>query len=239
MASSSSSSFARPSTRPDEIHSLLTGVERYNPQNIGMLKAYLAHQCANPDPSTNHDLMANLALLKMYQFNPAELDVDAVRRVLAKALISPAQGDFNLCLYLLSDEICKTAPIDKLLVLRDYLERAEFDKFWGEMYGGGDEDEDDESVVDGIAGFDSGLRRLILGEITSTYQTIQAKLVGTMVNLDEEAVLRLAKEHGWGVSETGVVSLPLKAENEARATVISESIKFEQLTKILAAANSV
>ncbi|KAJ1734906.1 hypothetical protein LPJ61_000837 [Coemansia biformis] len=230
----STTSFARPSTRPDEIHSLLTGVERYNPQKIGLLEAYLAHQCANPDPATNHDLMANLALLKMYQFNPAMLDLDVVRRVLVKALISSSQGDFNLCLYLLSDDICKDASVAKLLVLRDYLEKAEFDKFWSEMYG---DDDDEESVVDGIAGFDSGLRRLILAEVTSTYQTIQAKLVGTMVNLDEEAVLRLAKEHGWSVDAAGVISLPLRAENEAKATVISESVKFEHLTKLLSAAN--
>ncbi|KAJ2694852.1 hypothetical protein H4R19_005884 [Coemansia spiralis] len=180
--------------------------------------------------------MANLALLKMYQFNPTMLDLDVVRRVLAKALISPSQGDFNLCLYLLSDEICKDGSVAKLLVLREYLVRAEFDKFWNEMYGG---DDDDESVVDGIAGFDSGLRKLILGEVTSTYQTIQAKLVGKMVNLDEEAVLRLAKEHGWGVDEAGMVSLPLKAENEAKASVINENVKFEHLTKLLCAASDV
>ncbi|PIA18497.1 ARM repeat-containing protein [Coemansia reversa NRRL 1564] len=234
---STATSFARPSTRPDEIHNLLTGVERYNPQKIGVLEDYLAHQCANPDPNTNHDLMANLALLKMYQFNPPMMDLDVIRRILAKALISTSQGDFNLCLYLLSDDICKDISIAKLLVLRDYLEKAQFDGFWSEMYG--NDDDDEESVVDGIAGFDNGLRKLILAEITSTYQTIQAKLIGKMVNLDEEAVLRLAKEHGWDVDAAGVVSLPLKSENEAKTTVIKESIKFEQLTKLLCAANDI
>ncbi|KAJ2161864.1 hypothetical protein GGF46_001172 [Coemansia sp. RSA 552] len=232
----SAQSFSRPETRPDEIHALLTGVERYNPQKIGVLEDYLAHQCANPDPSTNHDLMANLALLKMYQFNPPMLDLDVVRRILAKALVSMSQGDFNLCLYLLSEEICQDASVAKLLALRDSLERAQFDSFWSEMYGG---DEDEESVVDGIAGFDNGLRKLVLAEITSTYQTIQARLVGKMVNLDEEAVLRLAKEHGWAVSDAGIVSLPLRGDNEAKTTVIKESIQFEQLTKILCAANSI
>ncbi|KAJ2497407.1 hypothetical protein GGH96_005121 [Coemansia sp. RSA 1972] len=232
----SASSFVRPTTRPEEIQQLLTGVERYNPQKIGLLEDYVSHQCANPDPTTNHDLMANLALLKMYQFNPTMLDLDVVRRILAKALVSSSQGDFNLCLYLLSDDICMDTSIAKLLVLRDYLERAQFDSFWKEMYG--DDEEEEESAVDGIAGFDNGLRKLILAEITSTYQTIEARLIGTMVNLDEEAVLRLAKEHGWSVQE-GVVSLPLKAENEAKTTVISESVKFEQLTKILSAANDI
>ncbi|KAJ1879941.1 hypothetical protein LPJ66_011591, partial [Kickxella alabastrina] len=78
-------SFVRPSTRPDEIHALLTGVERYNPQKAGQLEDYLLRQCANPDHTTNHDLMANLALLKMYQFNPDLVDLDVIRRILAKA----------------------------------------------------------------------------------------------------------------------------------------------------------
>ncbi|KAI8320511.1 ARM repeat-containing protein [Martensiomyces pterosporus] len=228
-------SFIRPATRPDEIHSLLTGVERYNPQKTAILEDYLARQCANPDPTNNHDLMANLALLKMYQFNPDMVDLDVIRRILAKALISQSQGDFNLCLYLLSSEICNDASIAKLLTLRDYLERAQFVKFWKEMYG--NDDDDDESVVDGIAGFENGLRKLIIGNITSTYQTIPAKAVEEMINLDQEAVLRLVKEHDWSIDDKGVISLPLKSENEAKATVIKESIKFEQLTKMLSAAN--
>ncbi|KAJ1942348.1 hypothetical protein EC988_006514 [Linderina pennispora] len=229
------SSFVRPSTRPDEIHSLLTGVERYNPQKTTILEDYLARQCANADPLTNHDLMANLSLLKMYQFNPDMVDVDVVRRILAKALISPSTADFNLCLYLLSDEICSDASISKLLTLRDSLERAQFTKFWKEMYG---DDDDEESVVDGIAGFENGLRKLIIGNITSTYQTIPAKAVEEMVNLDQDAVLSLAKENGWAV-DNGVISLPLKSENKAVATVIKENVKFEQLTKMLSAANDI
>ncbi|KAJ1722266.1 hypothetical protein LPJ53_003308 [Coemansia erecta] len=232
----SASSFVRPTTRPDEIHSLLTGVERYNPLKASLLEDYLARQCANPDPTNNHDLMANLALLKMYQFNPDLLDLDVVRRILAKALISPSTGDFNLCLYLLNDEVCKDASVGKLLALRDSLERAQFTGFWKEMYGG---DDDEDSVVDGIAGFDNGLRRLIVGEITSTYQTIPAEAISAMVNLDAEAVARMAKENGWAVDDKGVVTLPLKGENEAKATVIKENVKFEQLTKILSAANGV
>ncbi|KAJ2489155.1 hypothetical protein IWW47_005294 [Coemansia sp. RSA 2052] len=230
------SSFVRPPTRPDEIHRLLTDVERYNPSNTVLLEDYLARQCANPDPQNNHDLMANLALLKLYQFNPEMVDTDVIRRILAKALISPIPGDFNLCLYLLSDEICRDPSICKLLSLRESLERAQFVQFWRDMYGNMEEDEEEASVVDGIAGFDNGLRKLILSEVTATYQTIPAASVQDMVNLDEEAVLRLAKDNGWTVAD-GVISLPLKTENEAKASVISENVSFEQLTKMLSAAN--
>ncbi|KAJ2370353.1 Eukaryotic translation initiation factor 3 subunit K, partial [Coemansia sp. RSA 2611] len=109
-------------------------------------------------------------------------------------------------------EVCKDASIAKLLALRESLERAQFVKFWRDMYD--PEDEEEESVVDGIAGFDNGLRKLILAEITATYQKIPLKDVQDMVNLDEEAVLRLAKENGWTV-DGPVISLPLKAEVKA------------------------
>ncbi|KAJ2745497.1 hypothetical protein GGI20_002101 [Coemansia sp. BCRC 34301] len=231
------SSFVRPTTRPDEIHRLLTDVERYNPSNTVLLEDYLARQCANPDHQCNHDLMANLALLKLYQFNPEMVDTDVIRRILAKALISAIPGDFNLCLYLLSDEICRDPSIAKLLSLRESLERAQFVKFWRDMYQE-EEDEEEASVVDGIAGFDNGLRKLILGEITATYQTIPAVAVQDMVNLDEEAVLRLAKENGWTVTD-GIISLPLKTENEAKGSIINENVSFEQLTKMLSAANDI
>ncbi|KAJ2409141.1 hypothetical protein GGF41_006610 [Coemansia sp. RSA 2531] len=178
--------------------------------------------------------MANLALLKLYQFNPEMLDLDVIRRILAKALISAIPADFNLCLYLLTDEVCKDTNIAKLLALRESLERAQFIKFWRDMYD--PEDEEEESVVDGIAGFDNGLRKLILAEITATYQKIPLASVQDMVNLDEEAVLRLAKENGWAV-DGSVVTLPVK--NEVKASVISENVKFEQLTKMVSAANDI
>lgn len=226
-----------PSSRPTDIHDLLTGVQRYNPSNAVLLEDYLSRQCSNPDPTTNHDLTANLALLKLYQFNPEIIDTDVIRRILAKALISSTAGDFNLCLYLLSDEICQDPSVAKLLALRDLLERAEFAGFWKEMYGEDTEDEE-ASVVDGIAGFDSGVRKLIIGEIANTYQTAPAQSVGQMVNLDQEAVLKLAQDHQWQVKE-GVISLPLKTENQAKTTLISENTRFEQLTKLISASTEV
>ncbi|KAJ2815386.1 hypothetical protein GGI24_006066, partial [Coemansia furcata] len=51
-----------------------------------------------------------------------------------------------------------------------------------------------------------------------------------------EAVLRLAKENGWAV-DGSVISLPVKSE--VKASVINENVKFEQLTKMLSAANDI
>lgn len=50
-----------PVQRPDNIATMINGVERYNPENVEVLEAYLAKQCE----SGEYDLEANLAILKL------------------------------------------------------------------------------------------------------------------------------------------------------------------------------
>lgn len=50
-----------PVQRPENIASLINGVERYNPENVTVLEEYLDKQCASDD----YDLEANLAILKL------------------------------------------------------------------------------------------------------------------------------------------------------------------------------
>ena len=53
-----------PVQRPENIATLINGVERYNPENIDVLVAYLDKQCETGE----YDLEANLAILKLYEF---------------------------------------------------------------------------------------------------------------------------------------------------------------------------
>ncbi|KAI7869575.1 armadillo-type protein [Spinellus fusiger] len=94
--------------RPQAIQSLIDGVERYNPGNINVLEEYLNAQCKNGE----YDLMANLAVLKLYQFNPNLANTSVIINILAKALTAVPAPDFNLCLYLLSEQavsICNSS----------------------------------------------------------------------------------------------------------------------------------
>ncbi|GAA5882146.1 hypothetical protein JCM1840_002026 [Sporobolomyces johnsonii] len=86
--------------RPEHIGTLISGVDRYNPSNVHLLEDYLQQQLANDQ----YDILANLALLKLYQFNPAVCSPSAALSVLFLALAhAPFSPDFSLAWSLLSD----------------------------------------------------------------------------------------------------------------------------------------
>ncbi|GAA5954466.1 hypothetical protein JCM21900_006816 [Sporobolomyces salmonicolor] len=86
--------------RPEHIRTLISGVDRYNPSNVHLLEDYLQQQLANDQ----YDILANLALLKLYQFNPAVCSPSAALSVLFLALAhAPFSPDFSLAWSLLSD----------------------------------------------------------------------------------------------------------------------------------------
>lgn len=59
--SASASQWVSPSSRPEHIEQLISGVDRYNPQNLDVLHDYLAQQLDDG----SYDLLANLAILKL------------------------------------------------------------------------------------------------------------------------------------------------------------------------------
>ncbi|GAA5985094.1 hypothetical protein JCM10908_002521 [Rhodotorula pacifica] len=94
--------------RPSHIETLISGVDRYNPSNVHLLEDYLQQQLANDQ----YDLLANLALLKLYQFNPAILSPPATLSVLFLSLVhAPFSPDFSLAWALLSDSFVVGAAL--------------------------------------------------------------------------------------------------------------------------------
>ncbi|KAE8213457.1 hypothetical protein CF327_g3028 [Tilletia walkeri] len=88
-----------PSSRPEHIQQLISGVDRYNPQNLETLHDYLGSQL----DSGTYDCLANLAILKLYQFNPSDFNYVVVINILLKALTASPLPDFQLCLSLLGE----------------------------------------------------------------------------------------------------------------------------------------
>ena len=62
--------------------SMLQGIERYNPDNIKTLEHYVDLQAREK----GYDLEANLALLKLYQFNPTHNNMPVVVQVSCELL---------------------------------------------------------------------------------------------------------------------------------------------------------
>ncbi|KAM0756116.1 ARM repeat-containing protein [Meredithblackwellia eburnea MCA 4105] len=89
-----------PESRPAHVATLISGVDRYNPSNCHLLEDYLRDQLAKDQ----YDLLANLALLKLYQFNPTLCSPSAVLSILLLALAhAPFNPDFSLAWSLLGD----------------------------------------------------------------------------------------------------------------------------------------
>lgn len=84
----------------------LTGINfffffsRYNPENLQTLESYVDYQSRE----NTYDLEANLAVLKLYQFNPQRYNSNITCQILLKALTNFPHTDFVLCKCLLSEK---------------------------------------------------------------------------------------------------------------------------------------
>jgi translation initiation factor 3 subunit K len=83
----------------EQIHKLLTS-NRYDANIIPELEKYVKHQIE----TNSYDLEANLALLKLYQFNPEKTNTSVVSQILIKAMMNLPSSDFLLCMCLVSDK---------------------------------------------------------------------------------------------------------------------------------------
>merc|ERR1712080_448129 len=80
------------------------------------------------------DLEANLALLKLYQFNPTHNNMAVVVQILLKALTNLPHTDFVLCKCLLSQDVLDEAQVKTILYLADLLEMCQFKIFWQQVH---------------------------------------------------------------------------------------------------------
>ncbi|CAG8648153.1 6896_t:CDS:2, partial [Paraglomus occultum] len=140
-----------PPSRPEIIQSLIDGVDRYNPDNISILEEYLGAQLQNEE----YDLMANLAILKLYQFNQHLINDRVIINILVKALTATPNPDFNLCLYLLHESALADESIQKLLHLQSLLEQARYREFWN-VY---ESDETYRILTSEAIGFENAIRK--------------------------------------------------------------------------------
>ncbi|KAF7728430.1 hypothetical protein EC973_006108 [Apophysomyces ossiformis] len=218
---------ATTTNRPQTIQSLIDGVERYNPENVDILEEYLAQQCK----SGEYDLMANLAVLKLYQFNPSLAKEPVIINILVKALTVVPAPDFNLCLYLLTEQ-SSLESVQQLTVLQQLLEQSRYAKFW-ETY---QSNEAYKKLVASVVGFEDAIRKLIARVVAMSHQSISSSVLASYLALSGAAFQKFCEEQQWQEKD-GVVNIPLNKDNEVKAVVVRETIKFEQLTKVIGYSN--
>ncbi|CAG8633640.1 17128_t:CDS:2 [Dentiscutata erythropus] len=219
-----------PTSRPEIIQSLIDGVDRYNPDNVSILEEYLGTQLQTED----YDLMANLAILKLYQFNPHLVNEQVINNILVKSLTAIPNPDFNLCLYLLHENALADESVAKLVELQQLLEQCKYQEFW-KLY---ESDDSYKELTSDAIGFEDAIRKVILTSISMTYQSISAELLSNYLNLNinEEEFESFIQTRNL-VNKDGIILVPTNYDNEAKPTVIRENIKFEQLTKVIGYSN--
>ncbi|KAI9139914.1 armadillo-type protein [Paraphysoderma sedebokerense] len=218
--------------RPTDIDQIVQSIERYNPGNITALEGYLKEQCENQQ----YDLHANLTLLKLYQFNSDSDNVDFptmcqnITLILAKALTALPSSDFNLCLYLLNENIVedKEFGVKQLIDVHSLLEECRFEEAWKEIKS----TDGIKDMVKSVKGFEDGIIRFISHLISTSHQRISVTLSKKYLDLNDSALGEYAKKQGWKVSGQ-MIEIPANKDNSVRGVVVQENIRFEQLTKII------
>uniref|UniRef100_A0A3Q0SG96 Eukaryotic translation initiation factor 3 subunit K n=1 Tax=Amphilophus citrinellus TaxID=61819 RepID=A0A3Q0SG96_AMPCI len=127
---------------------LLRGIDRYNPENLATLERYVETQARE----NAYDLEANLAVLKLYQFNPAYFQTHVTSQILLKALTNLPHTDFTLCKCMIDQTHQEERPIRQILYLGNLLETCHFQSFWTSL-------EENRELIDGITGFEDSVRK--------------------------------------------------------------------------------
>ncbi|KAH7104214.1 ARM repeat-containing protein [Auriculariales sp. MPI-PUGE-AT-0066] len=231
-----SSKLLNPTTRPEVIDALVSGVDRYNPQNISVLEDYLYHQIRHRE----YDCFANLAVLKLYQFNPDLYNPDVVINILLKSLCAAPSPDFHLCVSLLSE---RPAPLDpdtedhvptllpELQRLSDLLQRCRFPTFWDAYQSNQLSLLRDNYTVE-FAGFEDSVREVVLRAVRATFRRITKERLSAYLNLQGADLDAYLSSTGWAVEGDAVV-VPANPDNQVQASVVRENIQFNQLQKLI------
>merc|ERR1711976_1039966 len=209
------------------IAKMLRGIERYNPENIPTLERYVEVQSRE----NGYDLEANLALLKLYQFNPTCFQTATVCQILMKALTNLPHSDFVLCKCLLSQENLEEPAVKQIQYLHDLLETAQFKVFWQKLH------QLSPDLVRCVSGFEDSIRKFVCHVISITYQNIQEETLCELLGLvDETIVNQWIAKNGWkSDNEKGSPYVLITNQEESIKTKkITEKIDLESVAGIMA-----
>ncbi|KAI5842500.1 armadillo-type protein [Morchella snyderi] len=218
-------------SRPQHIEEILSGLDRYNPETVSTFQDYVQSQCEN----RTYDNMANLALLKLYQFNPHLTRDETITNILVKALTVFPSPDFSLCLHLLPPNSLIEPPIDsfaeavqKLHTLSNALEEADYPHFWATL-------ESDDLYADLVAdcsGFEELVRLRIAMAVAQAFREISKDILESYLNATGEFFEGFVKNVCLWTLDGDKVKVPLNKENEAITTVTREVVKIEQFSRV-------
>uniref|UniRef100_A0A0L8FVJ9 Eukaryotic translation initiation factor 3 subunit K n=1 Tax=Octopus bimaculoides TaxID=37653 RepID=A0A0L8FVJ9_OCTBM len=223
------------------VASLLKGIDRYNPDNLTTLEQYVKMQV---DENT-YDLEANLAVLKLYQFNPGNYNESVTIYILLKALTNLPHTDFNLCHCFLSAKNLNSEDVQKVFFLADLLEKCQFKTFWkcNDFFSSAAllqilaHIDDLPHMVYDVVGFEDSIRKYICHVIGICYDTISRKVFAELLGCIPEMQLNqwIAK-YGWKLIDSDTIFIAVQEEN-IKTKNIKETITLENVAAIMTMAS--
>ncbi|EMP27840.1 Eukaryotic translation initiation factor 3 subunit K [Chelonia mydas] len=190
----------------------------YNPENLATLERYVETQAKE----NAYDLEANLAVLKLYQFNPAFFQTTVTAQILLKALTNLPHTDFTLCKCMIDQAHQEERPIRQILYLGELLETCHFQAFWQAL-------DENMELLDGITGFEDSVRKFICHVVGITYQHIDRWLLAEVLgDLSDNQLKVWMSKYGWTETESGKIFI-CNQEESIKPKNIVEKIDFDTL----------
>ncbi|XP_005184925.1 eukaryotic translation initiation factor 3 subunit K [Musca domestica] len=204
------------------IQEMLGCIERYNPDHLKTLEAYVEEQAKN----NTYDLEANLAVLKLYQFNPHMLNHEITYTILLKCLTNLPHTDFVMAKCLLLPQQMKDETVQTIIELADILERTDFVLFWQRA-------DVNKSLFRHITGFHDSIRKFVCHVIGITFQTIRRDLLKELLGGIEDSTLdKWVKQNGW--KNQGNLVMIASQDEKIKTKNITEKIEFDNLGGLMA-----
>jgi len=173
-----------------------------------------------------YDVEANLAVLKLYQFNPGYFQTEIAALILLKALTNLPHTDFILCKCLIDTNRLDELPISKIIDLAADLETCDFGHFWTEV-------KENPDLIGSIVGFEDNIRKFICHVVAATYQTIeQDRLEQLLGNVTPMEAIAWASKYGWVKQENGMIHVS-NQEESIKTKNITEKITFDSVAAIM------
>eukprot|EP01123_Difflugia_compressa_P012532 TRINITY_DN5397_c0_g1_i1.p1 TRINITY_DN5397_c0_g1~~TRINITY_DN5397_c0_g1_i1.p1 ORF type:complete len:233 (+),score=42.95 TRINITY_DN5397_c0_g1_i1:51-701(+) len=201
------------------IDALLNSADRYEDKSIPVFEEYILNQIKNKQ----FNMEASLALVKLYQFYPNNINIEVLEMLLAQCLLYLKEQAFNLALYMIPDNMQSSGNIAKLCLLSDALETAHFSNFWAKV-------DDVKPIIDKIPDFENSIRSFIAEIVMRVYRTINKDYFGELLGLKDDELLSFIENTKWKIDGDNV-TFPLGSQPVTKK--VKESVQFEQLIKIL------
>jgi len=205
------------------IQEMLRCIERYNPDHLKTVEAYVEDQAR----TNKYDLEANLAVLKLYQFNPHMLNMEITYTILLKCLTNLPHTDFVMAKCLLLPQQMKDETVQTIIELANVLERCDFTLFWQRA-------EVNNKLFRHINGFHDSIRKFVCHVVDTTFQTISKALLKELLGGVEDSTLeQWMKKYGWKTQAPDLILIALQDE-KIKTKNITEKIEFENLGGVMA-----